>query len=972
MPGPAALPLDTYRKLFRKSILTRLPVDKTLTPACRPQFESYFNQLLSRSPIPPTALSSAILEPSLTSNASDPLHLQYISRLVERDIVSLANILVVLFKTSAAKAPAISTSLEPSGSFHHENDELRGRESLEQDVFLVLVNVLRTQKPRSSENVWAAVQAMCDWMDAVRVSWDPGMLGDHGAEGIAEVTDVSTKWRLEALGELVISLGMNEGAAKVLSEPGRKDKKLVFQTCLGLFIQYVQVQNPALASRLEGFRLQYQSQSPRQQRRGLKSEAAGETIDGMMMGLEGDGAEAIGPVAWTRAHLFIWLESLVGALSYSTSGQDANSMVTDFMTAVIDVITNALVRNEPQSTLFLLRSFLCNKVPLILNRISPSSLTSYAISQTFLRTDVTTLMNIAPSIFEPYAYNNNSANPDMLFGDITVDLRQDFLFACALHGVIGEQDIQGILEELPLGAMSASGRYDTQDLITQCLSDPMRIDRLLEEIEGVEGNSGAVVRALFEVMKNMCEQRETMPLRNICSFLARKPSSIDVMLLFIKPAEILEPLCDLLDSWRYEEDQGEYQPVYEEFGYILLLVLTLIHRYSFTSADLAFSHAANNESFVPQLLTQFATAQRIEALNSSDYHAQLGGWIKELFEGEGISDGLMMSCRPQEFYRLVPTLFSQSLLAIQRGILDLETVKEAFAFLLTPFLLPSVISGLCWLSQHLWSNLDSNPYQTLQILSSLVIAHDLAPETAETHRTVLSISAHPLDAVLRELIRRPTLTPSVATTAQQLLTHLKPHLAFKRSGSPTREEIESWVHTAGSGGLTSALANLYTAMFNWSLPGELMSPRPQTTGYTHRLLITAHRLLGAKRVVEIIINETAKFRVAHQAPGVAEDVAAAFLSVFLPEESRGMTLREALRGAEEDGSEFAGEMARRVDAGRRPWIGAPPPMHQEQHVDLDAMGLEVGLEGDAGMELMMGGVEGFGEGMGGMLDAMDM
>lgn len=487
-------------------------------------------------------------------------------------------------------------------------------------------------------------------------------------------------------------------------------------------------------------------------------------------------------------------------------------------------------------------------------------------------------------------------------------------------------------------------------------------------------------------MKNMCDQRETMPLRNICSFLARKPSSIDVMLLFIKPAEILEPLCDLLDSWRYEEDQGEYyipfplyvadtnpgeyQPVYEEFGYILLLVLTLIHRYSFTSADLAFSHSPNNESFIPQLLTQFSTAQRIEALNSSDYHAQLGGWIKELFEGEGISDGLMMSCRPQEFYRLVPTLFSQSLLAIQRGILDLETVKEAFAFLLTPFLLPSVISGLCWLSQHLWSNLDSNPYPTLQILSSLVIAHDLAPETAETHRTVVSISAHPLDAVLRELLRRPSLTPDIAATAQQLLTHLKPHLAFKRSGSPTREEIESWVHTVGSGGLSSALANLYTAMFNWSLPGELMSPRPQTTGYTHRLLITAHRLLGAKRVVEIIINETAKFRVSHQAPGVTEDVAAAFLTVFLPEENRGMTLREALRGAEEDGNEVAMEVARRVDASKRPWIGAPPT--QEQHVDLDAMGLEVGLEGDAGMELMMGGVEGFGEGMGGMLDAMDM
>lgn len=174
-------------------------------------------------------------------------------------------------------------------------------------------------------------------------------------------------------------------------------------------------------------------------------------------------------------------------------------MAMDFLTAVIDVITNALVRNETSSTLFLLRSFLCNKVPLILNRISPSSLTSsYAITQTFLRTDMGTLMSLVPSQFEPYAYNSN-ASPDMIYNDITLDLRPDFLFACALHGVIGEQDIQGILGELPLGAMSASGRYNYRELQTQCIADPNRVERLLEEIESVEGNSGAVVMALFEV-----------------------------------------------------------------------------------------------------------------------------------------------------------------------------------------------------------------------------------------------------------------------------------------------------------------------------------------------------------------------------------------------------------------------------------------------------------------------------------------
>jgi mediator of RNA polymerase II transcription subunit 5 len=145
----------------------------------------------------------------------------------------------------------------------------------------------------------------------------------------------------------------------------------------------------------------------------------------------------------------------------------------------------------------------------------------------------------------------------MLFnGDLPVDLRQELLFACALHGVVGEEDIQGILGELPLGALPVAGRYELSDLVNSCTQDPDRVERLLEEIEGVEGNSGAVVRTVVEIMRGMCEQKETMPLRNVCSFLTRKTSSLDVMLLFVKPEYLLEPLCELLDTWRYEEDQS--------------------------------------------------------------------------------------------------------------------------------------------------------------------------------------------------------------------------------------------------------------------------------------------------------------------------------------------------------------------------------------------------------------------------------
>lgn len=191
----------------------------------------------------------------------------------------------------------------------------------------------------------------------------------------------------------------------------------------------------------------------------------------------------------------------------------------------------------------------------------------------------------------------------------------------------------------------------------------------------------------------MCEQRNTIPLRNICNFLTRKPKNIDFILLYARPTEFLESLCELLDSWKYEEDQGnkmllytkdsiltkllgEYQPVYEEFGYILLFVLTVIHRYNLTVYDLG---NVPEDSFVPQLLKKGSKNQTMEILSASGdgMYALLGRWVRALYEdGEGISDDLLSSCRPQDFFLLVPTLFAQSIEAFNRNILDMTILKS--------------------------------------------------------------------------------------------------------------------------------------------------------------------------------------------------------------------------------------------------------------------------------------------------------
>lgn len=164
-----------------------------------------------------------------------------------------------------------------------------------------------------------------------------------------------------------------------------------------------------------------------------------------------------------------------------------------------------------------------------------------------------------------------------------------------------------------------------------------------------------------------------MTLKMMCSQLARKPLGLDVMLLFAKPTAILQPICDLLDNWRYEEDQNEYQPVYEEFGSILLLLLAFAYRYSFTPTELGIR---SQDSFVAKLLSRGHLSRPLDELTEQE-RGHVNGWIHGLFDSEagGLGDELMSSCPPQDFYLLVPTLFLNISLAFGAGAISEDTLK---------------------------------------------------------------------------------------------------------------------------------------------------------------------------------------------------------------------------------------------------------------------------------------------------------
>jgi len=836
----------------------------------------------------------------------DPLQLQYIRRLVETNFLSLGEVLYAVAKSSTELFSPTATSLYSSG------DELqearRVREDVEAGMLLMLAGTVRFQKPKNPESIWTAIAAAGKWMEIL-------------------MDNTRSRTSREGVAEVIIALGQNEGVMKVWTgligaPPSRGALSLLqcsnqiyvstdtppdlrgpFAAALGQFTQLLSADSPLLSSSLEGL-FQYQ-RSPGQQHGkidalGLIAGGGADSITGMI-GL----ADASSRV-WARSSGVVFIDSLVrkhslylpcnrkgpviekelthrrkqlvglpltdedAILSYLTSRyrDDTKSMVSEFVMATFDTLATAVNPLHPasQSQTFLLRSFIINKVPLILTRIFlPQETLNAVLSQVLLRID--------PAVLSGASSNPFGASGDMF--SIPQDIRQEFLFALALHGLIEEAAIQGILGELPMMTLPASGRYSSEDLISQCQLDPDRVERMLEELEGLDGNAGAVSLAVVEIIRGMCEKKETLSLRSICGFLTRKPSSIDVILMFAKPVYLLEPLCVLLDTWRYEEDLGEYQPVYEDFGYILLLVLTAIHRYDLPLTASTLGESSDPvDSLIPRLLTKGLTAQRIEDIESADTHAQLGGWIKEIFEAEGISDSLMAACRPQDFYMLVPTFFFQSVMAAHRGVLEIDTLKDGFAYLLEPFLMPSLVSALTWLGNHVWENSsagsEDNLVIPLQIMQSLVVPPTpLSVEKSIVHRTVLSITARHLERIMRQVLTSMSYAtpqaPQISSLAEAVLQAVNPHLGFKRAATASHQELQAWISNSGAhhpqgaaGGLLQKFRANVGTLITWSAANYGTSGKSAASNglswYTHRLTQSVAHVFGSGKVVSTLLD----------------------------------------------------------------------------------------------------------------------
>jgi len=208
------------------------------------------------------------------------------------------------------------------------------------------------------------------------------------------------------------------------------------------------------------------------------------------------------PVSNSRAGLYLYLDailtgcpntddsSILNYLQIRYTG-DIDSLITDLITSTFSLLSVALNKGESEDHIFLPRSFLVNKIPNLMSILSTFTFVplnfEFLISQALSRLDP----NAFPSFPQSFGDGGNGA--------VLWNSRQEFVSACALHGLISEEGIERLLGGNHMQTPPLGGRYLKEDLLAQYMGNPQKFEQLVNGLQSMDGNVGATAEATMEV-----------------------------------------------------------------------------------------------------------------------------------------------------------------------------------------------------------------------------------------------------------------------------------------------------------------------------------------------------------------------------------------------------------------------------------------------------------------------------------------
>ena len=358
-------------------------------------------------------------------------------------------------------------------------------------------------------------------------------------------------------------------------------------------------------------------------------------------------------------HLLTILQARYPAIEQSIGG---------LIVAAFDALANALQRQEGAHLILCHRSFITNKVPLLISSILKRQMYPSRMAEQGIQLVLSTIGT------HPLFPGLSSTNSEIT--ESIRETRDDFARACQLHDLVSEFTLSN-LNGQPIPKSAQKEPLQKHTLVKQLQGSAQKAEELIGELARMDGNAGAISTALSESLRQAAASKDTLTIKSLCTALCRKLPLVDIMLQHVQLQDLLKPLGTFLNEWTLDEDQSELQPAYEEFAIILLFTLAVIHRYDVQVTEM---DSFDSESFVIEIQTDKFSSRLVGGLSQEDKNI-LAKWTKGLFavddkgESTGIRDDIMSGCTPQTFFLLVPTLFEQIVIASNRKALTGNTLR---------------------------------------------------------------------------------------------------------------------------------------------------------------------------------------------------------------------------------------------------------------------------------------------------------
>jgi mediator of RNA polymerase II transcription subunit 5 len=511
------------------------------------QFHNLAGQLHRRAPILGVKLADVLIRrQELMPGMLDPLLPVYAETLLEHGRISSADLLAALYRHSKSVAKPDPQDNEITSK---QDEKVYNTAELESTMFDLLTRAYFPDggRPNSQDETRIAIVLLTEWMKA-NVARGTALADESDHNVLVEAMAV-----FEAFGAFSTAMLENTKVAGVIEVMLSKDVRKKLAHSLTSFVQFWSTAAPQHAQGVARLEMAQKS-------RGLIDEPTTESHEAALDLAATMQVEAVidMQMVHVRPHVFVFVSALLTGCPLTDEsmmmnylhvryGGDSQSLAMDLIFAGFDILAVAAVEREnpSQQTMFTLKSFLVNKLPLLLLTLTGSLLTpEFAIQQALSHVD----LNMFPTVGLGMPQSNAALQ----------DTRQDFVYACILHGLLTSDSVGRILGESTFDSPpNPQSRLHKDILSQQCAHEPGKAVQLISGLEKLDGNAGAIVGAVTDVIRIACASKDIMSLKSICNSFAGKPQFLDVLLQFTSPSSILQPLCQLLDAWKYEDDQGK-------------------------------------------------------------------------------------------------------------------------------------------------------------------------------------------------------------------------------------------------------------------------------------------------------------------------------------------------------------------------------------------------------------------------------